>query len=755
MKADILKLLEQQKLKKSQLRRRLCRHHGDQEAFNRALTELRREGRVAKEHGGKMSVQQMQTKQGVLSLSTGGYGFVNPEDEKHTTIFIPPDKTGAAVNGELVEVAIIEQSPKGPVGRIVSIIESKLDSLSGQLEYRQGQPWLIPLRTGIPAVELTVESVDPDIEAGTWIRASLVNRDTQTGKITASLSQSLGNSDNLSAEIDAIIDEFDLNPEYSDEEEKVATRIRQRPIKRRDLTNSIITTIDPRDAKDFDDALSVHKCKNKDHITIGVHIADVAAYIGPRSKLMTAIKKRCFTAYLPGRMLPMLPKVLVSKRCSLIENEVKPAHTVMITFHKETGEVIKFERFHSTIKVAKRLNYQEVQDWADKDFSGSPWSKKVCDDVKTLYIFSILLRKRREEVEQFIPLEAPEVRVMCDPISMTISNLKTDSPSESKQMVEEYMLAANTVVAQELTSRAVPGLFRIHPEPDEEQAASFSVDAATFYGINPGDVSLRPNAIAFLNSIKDHPSAAAISMDFLRTMQRASYSAMKGLHFGLGKNLYSHFTSPIRRLADLLVHQQLWNLEDKGTPIYSKDRLEDLAELITNKEMITDEAYRTTVNRFKLHYVEGMENNNPELQCNALITRVAAKKMRLYIPHFGMYANINFRDLDFDYFNADIEKGVIVGRSSGISWKCGDTLKIQICGADFKLRELIVRPIIENLDQTPANKEKKKEKEAPTEKFFEELLRQKKAKAKAAKRQSRDIKPSNSKGRKPKKKKKK
>ncbi|WDE95886.1 ribonuclease R [Lentisphaera profundi] len=733
MKAEILQILSKETLKKSQLRRRVCNAKDELEQFNSVISELKREGAIKKEFGGKYSLQESQLVTGTLSLSAGGYGFVNPED-KSTTIFIPPDKTGAAVNGEVVQVSITEQSKKGPVGKIVNILESKLDLLSGQLEIRKGQPWLIPLRVGIPAVELSIESVSPDIKEGDWIRAKLVSRDTQTGKITASLSQALGNANDLNAEIDAIIDEFDLKSEYSNEEEEAASRIRPRKIARRDLTKELITTIDPRDAKDFDDALSVHPAENEKHITIGIHIADVAAYIAPRSKLMTAIKKRAFTAYLPGRMLPMLPKVLVSTRCSLIENEVKPAHTVMITFDKTTGEVITTERFHSTIKVRKRLNYQEVQDYADTGFKGSPWGDDVCKDVKTLYDFSLLLRKRREKVEQFIPLDAPEVRVMCDPISMTINGLKTDSPSESKQMVEEYMLAANTAVAQELTTKIVPGLFRVHPEPDGEQAATFSVNAQIFYGIAPGDVTQRTNAIRFLNSIKGHPSAPAISMDFLRTMQRASYSSMKGLHFGLGKNLYSHFTSPIRRLADLLVHQQLWSLEDKGGPIYSKDRLDELADVINTREAITDEAYRTTINRFKLHYIEALEDGDEELQCPALITRIAAKKMRLYIPHYGMYANVNFRDLEMDFFDANVEKGTVTGRRTSTTWSCGDTIEVQILGADFKMREFIVQPIT----SSPSVKKhhprtKKKEKEPVTEKFFEEILRQKKAKAKANK----------------------
>ena len=698
-------------LKKSQLQRRCCEKKGDEELFIRTINELIREAAIQKNPGGNYTLSELEQKTGVLALATEGYGFMNPDDESET-IFIPPGQNGAAVNGETVQVLITDRDArgrKGPVGRVTKIIESKLSSLSGELEFRKGQPWLIPLRSGIPAVELTIESVDSTLKEGDWIRANVVSRDTQSGRISASLSQVLGNSENLTAELDAIIDEFELEHEYSDEAEEAATKMRPRKIERRDLTDQIITTIDPRDAKDFDDALSVHPAKNKKHITVGIHIADVAAYIAPRSKLMEAIRKRCFTAYLPGRMVPMLPKVLVKKRCSLTENEVKPAHTVMITFVKETGAVVSTERFHSTIKVSKRLNYEEVQEYADSEFKGSPWGKTVSKDVKTLFELSRTLRQYREDHEHFIPLEAPEVRVLCDPLSMTITGLKKDSSSESKQMVEEYMLAANTAVATELVSKAVPGMFRIHPEPDEEQGAGFAANMMTFYGINTGDLCNRKNAIHFLSKIKGHPSAPVISMDFLRTMQRASYSSMKGLHYGLGKNLYSHFTSPIRRLSDLMVHQQLWALEDKGNPVYSKAKMEDTAELITTKESCVDEAYRTAINRFKLHYVQQMLDNHEKPQAEALIIKVAAKRMRLFLPEYGMYSSIAFKDLNKDFFVADIDRGEVRGKDSGMTWNCGDSLNVEITGADFNMREFVIRPKFSAEDfQRTKNRDPKK-----------------------------------------------
>ena len=700
-------------LKKSQLQRRCCEKKGDEELFIRSINDLIREATIQKNPGGSYTLSTLEQKTGKLALSAGGYGFITPDDDSET-IFVPPGQNGAAVNNEIVQVLITDRDArgrKGPVGRVTKIIESKLTALSGELEFRQGQPWLIPLRSGIPAVELSIESVDASLKAGDWIRATVVSRDTQSGRITASLSDVLGNADNLTAELDAIIDEYELEHEYSDEQEEAATKMRPRKIERRDLTKELITTIDPRDAKDFDDALSIHPTKNKNHITIGIHIADVAAYIAPRSKLMEDIRKRCFTAYLPGRMVPMLPKVLVKKRCSLTENEVKPAHTVMITFDKITGAFISSERFHSTIKVSKRLNYEEVQDYADDDFKGDPWGKEVSRDVRTLFEFSLILRKYREDHEHFIPLEAPEVRVLCDPLTMNITGLKKDSPSNSKQMVEEYMLAANTAVATELVSKAVPGMYRIHPEPDDEQAAGFSANMMTFYGINTGDLCNRKNAIHFLGKIKGHPSAPVISMDFLRTMQRASYSSMKGLHYGLGKNLYSHFTSPIRRLSDLMVHQQLWALEDKGNPIYSKQKMEDTAELITNKESSVDEAYRTAINRFKMHYVQQMLDSNEKLKADALIIKIAAKRMRLFLPEYGMYSSIAFKDLNKDYFIADIDRGEVRGKESGLTWNCGDTLEVMITGADFNMREFIIRPLFSAPERREKNRNQDKRRE--------------------------------------------
>ena len=168
---------------------------------------------------------------------------------------------------------------------------------------------------------------------------------------------------------------------------------------------------------------------------------------------------------------------------------------------------------------------------------------------------------------------------------------------------------------------------------------------------------------------------------------------MKGLHYGLGKNLYSHFTSPIRRLSDLMVHQQLWALEDKGNPIYSKAKMEETSDLITLKESSVDEAYRTAINRFKMHYVQQMLDSGEKPKADALIIKIAAKRMRLFLPEYGMYTSIAFKDLNKDYFVADIDRGEVRGKESGLTWNCGDSLEVMITGADFNMREFIIRPL--------------------------------------------------------------
>ena len=708
MKKKILEFISSnsgQLLRKTNIRRATCESSEDKDLFKQSLRELIEDGEVTRENGGTYKISSLEFVTGRITVKEGAFGFMDIEGSSES-VFIPPGHTNSAFSGDLVKVLITEPGNKrGPVGKVVEIVEPAFQFLLGQLAEESHRFLIRPLRSGSPDIRLDKEQMAdfPDIAIGDWLKVEIVERSSRyvLGKII----EKVGDAGNLNHELDAVIAEFGLEPMYTESEELSAGRLKQRPIERRDLTAENIMTIDPTDAKDFDDALSVHSNDDSKLITIGVHIADVAAYISPNGVWQKKVRSRSFTAYLPGRMVPMLPKILVSERCSLVEGVERPAHTVLLHINKRTGKIEDFERFHSTINVKKRLDYQEVQEFADNNFSHPEWTPEVKKSLKQLFQLSLKIREWRRKNEYFIPLEAPEVRVMCDHNTMELTGLKHEKQGQSNQMVEEYMLATNVAVAKELSNRQLPGIYRVHPEPIPEAVAEYTAHVQTIYGLKPGDLSDRKNVVEFLNSVAELPQAEVISFDFLRMMQRAFYSENSAIHFGLGKGLYSHFTSPIRRLSDLIVHQQLWEQEN-GKRILSTKSCAEEAVHITAMESKIDDAYRAAILRFKLYYIRQQMDTGLK-QVEAYVSKITLKSIKVFIQEFGLYCSISLRSFDNDYYEMDQHGRHLTGTKTGTVFTCGSKIQVELLDINFARRELMVKPAF-------AEDKRKKKNKMPT-----------------------------------------
>ena len=706
-------------LKRNQFARRLCNNPDEKHAMLQALHELEQEGVILRNHGGDYSLSKTPPPQaepgfkrrgevseetaarglleGIISCKDTGIAFVKiPGSDQ--SVFIPPRCAGNAISGDIVKVLITaEGDTRGPVGKVVSITGSSIDTVIGVLELRsEGQGLQVrPLRAGIPAVLVAEPILEEGVtcQLGDFVRVKLMPRRPDLNILSGLVEARLGDGASLSVELDAIIAEFGLQPLWHESEDAIAAKIRARPMKRTDMTDAIVLTIDPKDAKDHDDALSFHPGPGPDEITVGIHIADVAAYVSPTSELFQKVSRRCFTAYLPGRTLPMLPPVLVRKRCSLIEGEEKPAHTVMVTYHKDSGKAIRYARFHSTVKVRKYLYYEQLQQLADAGFEGGDWKPEIRASLKGLYELALKTRFWRQKNEAFIPIDAPEVRVMVDHLRMEIVGLKREAQTEANQMVEEFMLAGNVAVAQEIIAKKSGGLFRVHPAPDEEKSMEFAFTAKAVYGIQVRDLGKRENCVEFLAELHGHPAASSISNDFLRTMQKARYAAEPALHYGLGKELYSHFTSPIRRLSDLLVHQQLWEIDCGRKVVWKPEDLERFARHCSESEMNIDEAYRSCMNRFKLHFIAHEQELGRLHQVSAAITKITPRGLRLYNEDLGMYLSCDLASFEDDYYFVAEDGAQMTGKRHGKVIRCGQKMLFELAEPDIGKREVACRPV--------------------------------------------------------------
>ncbi|MBQ9787155.1 MAG: VacB/RNase II family 3'-5' exoribonuclease [Lentisphaeria bacterium] len=600
--------------------------------------------RIAERAAARRKEREGETLTGVISITAAGYGFLTPDNAPEGTeeIFIPAKFAGFALDGDHVKIKILpprpghpEDSERGPVGKVLDVLKRERESFVARL---LPGSFVSPLNPKLPEV-VSIHGSRKGAQRGDWVKIRCETG--KDGELTGTIGEFIGKGDELSAELDAVMAEFDLPGKYSEAEEAAAKEIIPAEIPRKDRRELFVLTIDPFDAKDFDDALSV--TDNGDGTwCVGIHIADVAAYIHPRDRFDKAAEKRGFSCYLPGRTLPMLPAGLTAK-ISMQENQDSLAHTVFLKVDSE-GKIISGEREHSLIRVAKRLDYDEVQKFLDSGEAGASWSAETVKTVKMLSEVVRKMRKQREITEEFIELPLPEVRVICDEKNNTVSGIERKVSRESEQLVEECMLAANQFVGLYMPQKQLAGIYRIHPEPEPEKTIEFSETMKSAFDLSVGDIADRKCCREFIASLPDDPVKNLILNMILRSMTRASYSVKGDIHFALGKTFYAHFTSPIRRYTDLTVHQQLWNF-DLNNRTRSGDTLAKVAEYCSELEEKIDSAYFTANDRLKVRMVEELSEREPGRKFDCMVTKVLNSGFQVEVQEFAVYAFVHRDEL--------------------------------------------------------------------------------------------------------------
>ncbi len=614
---------------------------------------------------------------GTIRITVSGYGFVTPDDENDSPqkeIFIPAKFTLNALDGDKVRVHILpprkghpEDLEKGDVGRVEEIISRMRTGFVGEL---LAGSIVRPLNPRLPD-DVEIHGARRGAKRGDWVRVKYdFGKYDSPGGIIMEI---IGKSGNISADLDAVMAEFDLPGAYSTQDDIDSAAIEPREIVRENHRRLFAITIDPADAKDFDDALSIEI--NPDNTrTLGVHIADVAAYIVPGSKFDEAAKLRAFSCYLPGRTLPMLPPQL-TKKISLTRGNDALAHSVFLTIDSR-GKVISACRRHTLINVRERLDYDEVQKFLETgDASG--WDTEVTTAVTHLAETVRAMREYREQQEKFIDLPLPEIRVICDEKSNVITGLEKRISREAEQLVEECMLAANQSIGVELAQKGINGIYRIHPEPDPEKTMEFSDMMYENFKLSPGDISDRKACRKFIAALPDDGKKEIILNLLLRSLPRASYATSGDLHFALGKTFYAHFTSPIRRYTDLTVHQQLWNF-DRKIRTRSNKTLAFTAAWASEMEENIDAACFAAADRLKLRMLQEIMNSHPERLYDGRIIKITAAGLQVDVDEFGLYGFVERQRLrprrSYSMHPGDPRKS---------DWKIGDYICLRLCSIDF------------------------------------------------------------------------
>jgi ribonuclease R len=493
----------------------------------------------------------------------------------------------------------------------------------------------------------------------------------------------LGPSSAPGVDMLSIIRKYHLPPEFPrdvlEEAERIPETVSEEMFEgREDLRDQFIVTIDPDDARDFDDAINVERLPGGGW-SLGVHIADVAAYVKPGAALDREAFKRGNSVYLPDRVIPMLPERLSNGVCSLKPEVNRLTHSAFIEFTKD-GRT-KSARFARTvIRSARRLTYRE----AYAILKGAP-NDQLSERLHVAWELASLLRKKRFQAGS-LDLDFPEVKVRLDEQGKPIL-LERIENDESHQLVEEFMLAANEAVARELKNRSIPSIYRVHENPEPDKLAEYR-ELVLSYNYKAGDLTNRTELQRLLASLAGKPEEQALKIGLLKSLKRARYAVQPLGHYGLAKTNYTHFTSPIRRYADLIVHRALGERDQARRSRADVGQIAAAAEHISITERVAAEAEMDAVKMKKLEFFQRQLDARDPQVFRATVIDVRNYGLLLELPDVLLTGLIHVSSLTDDFYVFHPTQRRFIGRQSRRRFSVGDQLRVFVARVDIFKRQV-------------------------------------------------------------------
>lgn len=659
--------------RKKELANLLGLSKSDHRSFRLALRELLNEGKVSFiRHSGYFWVGTPEKVQGILVLHQKGFGFVIREDRDD--IFVSSRKLMGAVHGDKVEVVLLPLTfGKRSEGQVTRVIERCTTDFIGTVTTQRGQYFLeidpVTPRRGIRINE----SSRVDFSSGDVLVAKVLNWGEGRQPILVEAEKVIGSMNNPEDDMKIVCHKFDLEPGFSEKILVESKRFSHENIRmeipnRTDFRKLTCITIDPADARDFDDAISLER-DERGNIVVGVHIADVSFFVRRGTELDREARKRGTSVYFSEGTVHMLPESLSSDLCSLMPDQIRLAITVLISLN-DSCELLNASFYTSVIQNARRFTYEEVQSILD----GEVKSRYIglLREMKEISIKLLHKRQLKGSIDFDIP--EPIFHFQNGGIPHEIH------PSErldSHRIVEEFMLLANKAVAEKISDK-LPFIFRVHDLPHEKDIERFLeiLRSLRLYSQSPGTVS--PDEFRkILSQVEDSPYKSLIENLALRTMTKAIYSVDNRGHFGLAFDRYTHFTSPIRRYPDLVVHRLLGNYVLKNNLAGSSitvDHLEAIAKESTQTEINAMEAERDYI---KLKQIRWLSRHIGE-KFRGIISGVISSGFFVELKDTMVEGFVHVDTLDDDYYFFDENEFSLSGRKWGEKYQMGRSVTIRV-----------------------------------------------------------------------------
>ncbi|BBB91776.1 MAG TPA: ribonuclease R [Methylomusa anaerophila] len=655
--------------------------------FWQTLDKLEATAEVIKTRYGKYGLpDRMNLVVGKLSASSKGYGFLMPDNPEAEDIFIPPNAMGGAMHNDRV-VARVHRRPgpgKASEGEIIRVVERANSKVVGTFEASRHFGFVLPDDRRIGHDIFVPKDEFNGAKTGSKVVVEITEWPHKQKSAEGRVIEVLGSTGDPGIEILSIIKNHGLPTEFPPEVERAAAKIPtvisdEELAERRDLRDLHLVTIDGEDAKDLDDAVHVERLKNGRYL-LGVHIADVSYYVRENTPLDKEALSRGTSVYLVDRVLPMLPPRLSNGICSLNAGEDRLALSVHMEVDSR-GQVIKYEVFPSVIRVKNRLTYNIVrQILAEHDETLREEYHYLINNLEEMERLCRILRERRMR-RGAIDFDFPELKVKLDDAGRPVAIVKRIR-SIAESIIEEFMLVANETVAEHMHWLKVPSVYRVHEEPDFEKMVNLDSLLHNFGQRLPKlnkDAEIHPMALQkVLSRIHGRPEERIISTVVLRSLKQARYDAENLGHFGLAADFYTHFTSPIRRYPDLVVHRLIRETFTTGD-VSAKRRqklavmLPEIARHSSERERAAAEAERETVDLKKVEYMAQYIGQ----EFPGIISGVTAFGLFVEIEN-GVEGLVHVSSMDDDYYQYIEDQYALIGERTKVIYRLGEPVRIVV-----------------------------------------------------------------------------